>query len=256
MLRSNRFKVLEIPQDPTDYEDFEDIAPYSKLENGKWSSLWLNRHPLYYIIEKRFSHDYYGKLMWTELNKMKEKIDKLNNAIHEYKKETWARRTELYNLIDEQEKLCSEDTRLSKVETILLSAIDAAATTDNQQTFLSSFINQVPEAMIMMENMMSFIPIETCAEKVQKHFDTCAATYKCGGKFGNFVAYECRYGDNGRCSHYYEIQDFKEELERDEYDEDEDKDRLVGLEVEYERALAVKENRLQEYLDDLYEDDY
>lgn len=40
--RINRFKVLEFPK------DFEDIAPYNKLENGKWTSLRFNRHPLYY----------------------------------------------------------------------------------------------------------------------------------------------------------------------------------------------------------------
>jgi hypothetical protein len=50
MNRINRFKVLEIAEDPTDYGDFEDIAPYNKLKNGKWSSLWMNRHPLHYMI--------------------------------------------------------------------------------------------------------------------------------------------------------------------------------------------------------------
>ena len=43
---SNRFKVLEIAQDPTDYDDFEDIAPYNLLDDGKWTSLWMNRHIL------------------------------------------------------------------------------------------------------------------------------------------------------------------------------------------------------------------
>ena len=82
---------------------------------------------------------------------------------------------------------------------------------------------------------------------------SCSATYKCGGKFGNFVASECRWGDNGRCSHYYEIQEAREELDQEEYYEYEDKDRLIDLKVKYERALAAKEDRLQEYLDDLYD---
>lgn len=43
------------------------------------------------------------------------------------------------------------------------------------------------------------------------------------------------------------------ELDRKEYYEYEDKDRLIDLKVKYERALAAKD-RLQEYLDDLYDD--
>jgi hypothetical protein len=41
MNRINRFEALksQFPKDPTDYEDFEDIAPYNKLEDGKWTSL-------------------------------------------------------------------------------------------------------------------------------------------------------------------------------------------------------------------------
>jgi hypothetical protein len=243
MNRINRFKALEEPQDPTDYEDFEDIAPYNKLEDGKWTSLWLNRHPLYYKIANRFGDNYYGKLMRRELNEMKEEIEKLRKAIHDSQKEVWARRRELHNLIDEQEKLCNEDTRSSKLDTILLSAIDATMT--DTQTLLSAFCRQVPEAMIMMENIVSFIPIETCTEKLQRHLDGCTGRDKCTK---NYVSYDCRFKNSGRCSHYYEIQDFKEELERDEYYEDEDRDRLRGLEYKYERALAVKENRLEEFL--------
>ena len=37
MNRINRFKALEEPEDPTDYEEFEDIAPYNKLRDGKWT---------------------------------------------------------------------------------------------------------------------------------------------------------------------------------------------------------------------------
>ena len=245
MNRINRFKALEEPEDPTDYEEFEDIAPYNKLRDGKWNSLWLNRHPLCYKIADRFGDNYYGKLMWRELNEMKKEIEKLCKAIDDYQKKVWTRRSKLHNLIDEQEKLCGEDTRATKLDTILLSAIDATMT--DPQTLLSAFVHQVPEAMIMMENIISFIPIETCAEKLQKHLDICPGTYKCTR---NFVAYECQFKENGRCSHYFEIQDFKEELERDEYYEDEDRDRLRGLEYKYERALAVKENRLEEFLSD------
>ncbi len=73
MIRINRFKLLEIPQDSTDYEDFEDIPPYNKLKNGEWNSLWMNRHPNAIEIEARFSPWYNGKLLWRELDIMKKK---------------------------------------------------------------------------------------------------------------------------------------------------------------------------------------
>jgi len=196
MMHSNRFKALEFPQDPTDYEDFEDVAPYNKLVDGKWTSLWKNRHPNAYMIVNRFCSDYNGKLTWRELNAMKERIEKFSKSLYEYQKEVWPRRRELKNLIREQEKLCGKE----------------------------------------------------CAEELQKHLEKCTVTPKCSV---GIVAYECRYGDNGRCSHYYEIQQFNEELERDEYYEEEDKDRIQDLEIDYERALAVKEDRFQEYLDSI-----
>lgn len=247
---SNRFKALEIPEDPTDYEEFEDVAPYNILENRRWTFLWLNRHPNAYLIQRRFGVGgrYNGKLMWRELNLMKEEVEKLRNSMREYQTEVWARRTELYTLISEQRELCDEDTRASKVDTILLGSISAIIT-DNPQTLLSSFFHQVPSAMMMMQDIISFVPIETCAEKLQKHLDTCT---DCSS---NFVGYYCQFKENGRCSHYYEIQDFQEELEREEYYEDEDKNRLVELEIEYERALAIKEDRLQEYEDAISDDD-
>lgn len=241
----NRFKLLEIPLDPTDYEDYEDIVPYNKLKNGKWASLWLNRHPIAHLIQHRFCRQYNGKLMWREINIMKEEIKKLKNSIHKYQTKLWVRRTELYTLITEQKKLCNEDTRASKVDTILISAISARITDDKPQTLLAAFFQQVPDAMLMMKDIISFVPIETCAEKLQKHLNTCTATHKCTHYF---IAYECQ-NKGGRCSHYYEIEELQEELDRDEYYEDEDKDRLVRLEFEYERALAVKEDRLDEYLE-------
>jgi len=248
--RTNRFKALEIPEDPTDYEDFEDVAPYNKLKNGKWNLLWMNRHPIAYKISYRFSDKYNGKLTFGELNAMKEKIEKLRKSLREYQKEVWPRRRELNALIIEQEMLCCEDTRASKVDTILISAIDA---TDNEQSHLAAFVNQVPESMIMMENIISFIPLETCAQKLQKHLDKCAGLdgkYKCSK---NHVTYDCQFKENGRCSHYYEIERANEELEQEEYYEEEHKNRIESLEYQYKRALAVKEDRLEEYLDDMFE---
>jgi len=251
--RTNRFKVLEIPKDPTDYEDFEDVAPYNKLENGKWDSLWKRRHPIYYLLLDRFSLRYDGKLMWRELNDMKEQIEKLQKSLYEYRKEILPRRIELRCLIREQEKLCSEDTRESKVDVILLSVITSTMT-DNPPTFLADFFHKVHDSMMMMQDIISFIPIETCEQKLQKHLDQCIGLdgkYKCTK---NYINYDCQFKENGRCSHYCEIERANEELERDEYYEENYYDKIKDLEVAYERALAIKEDRLDEYLEDLYSD--
>jgi len=197
----NRFKALEFPQDPTDYEEFEDLAPYNKLDNGKWTSLRFNRHPLYYMITNRFNGTYDGKLMWRELNNMKEKKE-LQESLQDYIDEIYADRKKAILLIREQKKLCGEK----------------------------------------------------CEKELQAHLDICTGLngkYKCTE---NYVSYDCRFKENGRCSHFYEIKIADEELEDYEYYEHEKKDRLQDLEIEYERALAVKENRLQEYLDDMYDD--
>ena len=94
-MRTNRFKALEIPKDPTDYEDFEDIAPYNKLKDGKWTSLWMDRHPLYYKITNRFRYEYDGKLMWRELNAMKEEIENKRKSLRDYQKDILPRYAEL-----------------------------------------------------------------------------------------------------------------------------------------------------------------
>lgn len=202
MNRINRFKLLEFPAEQTDYEEFEDIAPYNKLEDGKWTSLWLNRHPLCYKIENRFNGSYNGKLLWSELNEMKEQIDTLQESLGNYQREVLPRRRELRTLIREQEELCGEE----------------------------------------------------CIQRLQKHLDNCEGfngKYKCTK---DYVSYDCQFKENGRCGHYYEIERAEEELAHFDYFEHEDKMKIMDLEVSYERALAVKEDRLQEYLDDLYDD--
>ena len=108
-LRINKFKVLEEENDPTDYEYYEDIAPYNKLQDGKWTSLWMNRHPLYYKIQNRFNGTYDGKLLWRELNEMKERIETLQESLGKYQREVLPRRRELRTLIREQEQLCGEE---------------------------------------------------------------------------------------------------------------------------------------------------
>ena len=195
-MRTNRIKALEIPKDPTDYEDFEDIAPYNKLKDGKWTSLWTDRHPLYYKITNRFRYEYDGKLMWRELNAMKEEIENKRKSLRDYQKDILSRYAELSDLVREQKNLCGE----------------------------------------------------RCAEKLQKHLDVCDGEYKCTK---DFIRYECQFKENGRCCHYYEIERANEKLEELDYYEHEDQNLIIDLEIRYERALAVKEDRLDEYQDEL-----
>jgi len=53
---SNIFKVL------ADEDDFEDIAPYNIIGDGKWFT--LSPSPIGSLINERFSSWYRGKLMW------------------------------------------------------------------------------------------------------------------------------------------------------------------------------------------------
>ncbi len=251
--RINRFKVLEFP---TDYEDFENIAPYNKLKDGKWTSLWLNKHPLAYKISHRFGGNYDGKLFWRELNEMKEQIEKLQEYQNKCDKETLSRRIELRTLIREQEKLCKEDNSSSRIDTILLSAISAYNSDNSIEAPLGAFVQQIDDAMNMMRDIISFIPLETCDEKLQKHLEQCnrlSGKYKCTKDHDTYM---CQFMDIGRCEHFYEIQKYLTELERYECYDDDGQDKINELEYQYERALAVKEDRLREYLDNLYADDY
>jgi len=85
---------------------------------------------------------------------------------------------------------------------------------------------------------------DECSKELQKHIDMCNSTYKC---HGDYVAYECRFKDNGRCSHYYDIKHCEERLEDYDYVVDEYTDYYIDYQVEYERTLAIKENRYEEY---------
>jgi len=183
---TNMFKVLA-----DDEDDFEDTLPYNKIVDGKWR--WLEPSPTAKIINERFSSYYNGKLTWREINSIKEKMDKYDKKIYEYRDEVSDNRKELINSIKEQSRLCNEE----------------------------------------------------CAKKLKEHLDVCdASPYKCNK---DYVSYDCRFKENGRCSHYYEIKYLNERLEDIEYDEDELTNSYIDYKVEYERVLAIKENRYDEY---------
>ena len=86
---------------------------------------------------------------------------------------------------------------------------------------------------------------------MNEHIKICDSTYKCKK---NFVAYECQFKENGRCSHYYKIENVEEDIgyiEENIHDYNID---YIDLKVIYDRALAVKEDRLEEYQRQMDED--
>jgi len=89
---------------------------------------------------------------------------------------------------------------------------------------------------------------EICKEELQKHLDICSSSYKCKD---NIVSHECQFKENGRCSHFYEIENLTEDLDDYECIIHQEEIRIIDLEVEYDRALAIKEDRLKEYFDKL-----
>ena len=92
-----------------------------------------------------------------------------------------------------------------------------------------------------------------CKDNLRKHLELCSSKSKC---HGNFVADECKDGENGRCSHYYAIQCDEQELISYDCYIWEQKEQIKKLEENYERALAIKENRLKEYEDSLLYDSF
>ncbi len=96
---------------------------------------------------------------------------------------------------------------------------------------------------------------QTYTQKLQKHLNECigfdgTGKHKCTEYF---ICYDCKFRENGRCSHYYEIERANEELESEEYYHCEDKNKITFLEYEYIKALAVKEDRLEEFEHDMFE---
>lgn len=93
-----------------------------------------------------------------------------------------------------------------------------------------------------------------CVKKLDAHLKICNGfngKYKCNK---DSVSYDCKFKENGRCSHYYEIEDLEEQLENFEYVIDKYTSRYHDLQYIYERAMAVKENRLDEYQQQLEDD--
>jgi uncharacterized membrane-anchored protein YhcB (DUF1043 family) len=98
---------------------------------------------------------------------------------------------------------------------------------------------------------------DECVQKLDAHLKICGGIdgngkYKCGK---DYVSYDCQFKENGRCSHYYEIERIEERLGNYQYADDSYYEAYIDLQIAYERALAIKENRLKEYQQQL-EDDF
>jgi hypothetical protein len=48
-----------------------------------------------------------------------------------------------------------------------------------------------------------------CEKNLDAHISICGGKYKCTK---DFIAYECQFKENGRCSHYYKIERIEETL--------------------------------------------
>ena len=90
-----------------------------------------------------------------------------------------------------------------------------------------------------------------CEKILEEHLKVCNSSYKC---HGDYVAYECRFIDNGRCNHYYEIKHLNEKLENFEYVIGQYDDDYVDAKISYYRALTIKRIGYEKYKEDLYDD--
>lgn len=239
MYSNNRYKVLEFSVEPTDYEDYEDISPYNKLKNGNWKTLFFNKHPVCYMLKNRIRND--EKLLWIELNNIKENIKKKKDDLANYLNRVSNRLNELNRTIATNKKLCEEgdlQEHMEKLDTILFCSLSTDKT--NKEEFLTSILSKIDDSVMIMDYTMSFIePKETCAEKLQKKLK------QCNGLYGKYM-----------CDHYYEIERAKDELSEFIYYEIEEEEEISKLEYVYSRALAIKKNMLQDFEDDFEDDVY
>ena len=83
-----------------------------------------------------------------------------------------------------------------------------------------------------------------CKKEVDKYYNEIySQRFNCKhGCSEKYVSYECRIKNNGRCIHYYEIEekiDYYDENLEDLYNE------YYSIKYDYECALYEKENRLE-----------
>jgi hypothetical protein len=93
-----------------------------------------------------------------------------------------------------------------------------------------------------------------CSKNLQCHLENC--THGCTL---DYIAYECRFTNNGRCCHYYEIKYTDEKLEHFDYYSNEYEYEYDEIEFEYKRALRIQQlgsyDAYEKELTENYDDD-
>ena len=90
---------------------------------------------------------------------------------------------------------------------------------------------------------------DKCKQDLEEHLKNCK--YGCSQKY---VSYECQFKENGRCRHFNEIENTQEIIDFYDGNLEDLYDRFYEARYEYERELAKKENRLDEYNREMEED--
>jgi hypothetical protein len=153
-----------------------------------------------------------SEITTDELLAIKEKMERVSKRLHNYQCEVHEERLGYIIKIKEQQKLCGDE----------------------------------------------------CLKVLEKHLEICKGGYS--ENYPNYgkpyykceresVCYYCdksgNIANNGRCSHFYEIKYLGEKLENlEEYSEDLN-DSIIDLQVEYDKKLAIKEGRYEQYKEDL-----
>ena len=91
-----------------------------------------------------------------------------------------------------------------------------------------------------------------CKEELEQHLQSC--TNNCRP---DFLSYGCQFGNNGRCSHYFIIEDSIDNIDRYNHTLQTFAEEYYDIKSNYDLQLAKKEGRLDEYnqqIDDEYED--
>ena len=127
---------------------------------------------------------------------------------------------------------------------------------DNIKTKLAKYESQVGDTLdelyhLKREQKNLCTNSKECSDNLDAHIKICDSTYKCRK---NFVAYECQFKENGRCSHYYKIEHVEEDIGYIEENIHDYHDKYLDMKIKYERALAIKEDRLEEYQRQMDED--
>ena len=50
---------------------------------------------------------------------------------------------------------------------------------------------------------------EDCEKKLHEHIEICNSDSRYKKCTENYVAYDCRFKENGKCEHYYEIEELQ-----------------------------------------------